>query len=164
MTRLIAWMLGVWVLFGAGRGTTLGSFGGRVNQFLASVAPDIGLERSVQVAETNNGPRAQLMRPEIPQPVEPSKPSVAVAQDLKPVKPEYLASEQPKQVAQALPPAPAVKTAVHAKAVCVRTHGRSELPLASVDLRSDFQVVLMILGLAAVAVHVARLGADSSPD
>jgi hypothetical protein len=30
------------VLFGASRGTTLGSFGGRVEQFLASLAPDIG--------------------------------------------------------------------------------------------------------------------------
>ncbi|TWT86805.1 Periplasmic pH-dependent serine endoprotease DegQ precursor [Pseudobythopirellula maris] len=30
------------VLFGAGEGTTLGSFGGRVERFLASLAPDIG--------------------------------------------------------------------------------------------------------------------------
>lgn len=30
------------VLFGAGQGTTLGSFGGRVNTFLATLAPDIG--------------------------------------------------------------------------------------------------------------------------
>jgi hypothetical protein len=30
------------VLFGAGSGTTLGSFGGRVQSFLASLAPDIG--------------------------------------------------------------------------------------------------------------------------
>jgi hypothetical protein len=30
------------VLFGAGQGTTLGSFGGRVDEFLASLAPDIG--------------------------------------------------------------------------------------------------------------------------
>ncbi len=30
------------VLFGAGQGTTLGSFGGRVGNFLASIAPDIG--------------------------------------------------------------------------------------------------------------------------
>ncbi|MGI9430195.1 MAG: S1 family peptidase [Bythopirellula sp.] len=30
------------VLFGAGQGTTLGSFGGRVGAFLASLAPDIG--------------------------------------------------------------------------------------------------------------------------
>jgi len=31
------------VLFGAGQGTTLGSFGGRVDTFLATLAPDIGL-------------------------------------------------------------------------------------------------------------------------
>lgn len=35
------------VLFGAGRGTTLGSFEGRVKTFLATLAPDIGLEKPV---------------------------------------------------------------------------------------------------------------------
>ncbi len=30
------------MLFGAGQGTTLGSFGGRVESFLATLAPDIG--------------------------------------------------------------------------------------------------------------------------
>jgi hypothetical protein len=39
------------VLFGAGNGTTLGSYGGRVDQFLASLAPDIGSNESVQVAQ-----------------------------------------------------------------------------------------------------------------
>lgn len=39
------------VLFGAGRGTTLGSFEGRVKTFLASLAPDIGQQDSApQVA------------------------------------------------------------------------------------------------------------------
>ena len=33
------------VLFGAGQGTTLGSFGGRVGSFLATLAPDIGLQK-----------------------------------------------------------------------------------------------------------------------
>jgi hypothetical protein len=39
------------VLFGAGSGTTLGSYGGRVDQFLASLAPDIGNQETVQVAQ-----------------------------------------------------------------------------------------------------------------
>ncbi|MEQ8208501.1 MAG: serine protease [Lacipirellulaceae bacterium] len=41
------------VLFGAGQGTTLGSFGGRVGQFLATLAPDIGYgdDRSVGLAK-----------------------------------------------------------------------------------------------------------------
>jgi S1-C subfamily serine protease len=34
------------VLFGAGRGTTIGSFQGRVKTFLASLAPDIGVPRA----------------------------------------------------------------------------------------------------------------------
>ena len=37
------------VLFGASRGTTLGSFGGRVEQFVATLAPDIG-DQSAQIA------------------------------------------------------------------------------------------------------------------
>jgi hypothetical protein len=42
------------VLFGAGRGTTLGSFGPRVGSFLATLAPDIGQVRdqaNVAIAE-----------------------------------------------------------------------------------------------------------------
>ena len=46
------------VLFGAGRGTTLGSFGGRVESFLASLAPDIGQAVDRAFAEHNNSPPA----------------------------------------------------------------------------------------------------------
>jgi hypothetical protein len=42
------------VLFGAGQGTTLGSFNGRVDQFLTSLAPDIGNQKDVQSFETPN--------------------------------------------------------------------------------------------------------------
>lgn len=38
------------VLFGAGQGTTLGSFGGRVDEFLASLAPDIGRQTEATLA------------------------------------------------------------------------------------------------------------------
>lgn len=40
------------VLFGAARGTTLGSFGGRVQTFLATLAPDIGARPSTLVAQS----------------------------------------------------------------------------------------------------------------
>lgn len=39
------------VLFGAGQGTTLGSFGGRVGTFLASLAPGIGAPRAAPALE-----------------------------------------------------------------------------------------------------------------
>jgi len=39
------------VLFGAGQGTTLGSFGGRVGAFLATLAPDIGRAEQSLAAE-----------------------------------------------------------------------------------------------------------------
>lgn len=39
------------VLFGAGQGTTLGSFGGRVETFLATLAPDIGRQTDDALAQ-----------------------------------------------------------------------------------------------------------------
>ncbi len=47
------------VLFGAGRGTTLGSFEGRVKTFLATLAPDIGLgtPSAALIAATPDAPR-----------------------------------------------------------------------------------------------------------
>ena len=42
------------VLFGAGNGTTLGSYGGRVDKFLASLAPDIGEQNAAQIADTES--------------------------------------------------------------------------------------------------------------
>jgi len=42
------------VLFGAGQGTTLGSFGGRVDSFLASLAPDIGKQTDSLLASKDS--------------------------------------------------------------------------------------------------------------
>jgi serine protease Do len=42
------------VLFGAGQGTTLGSFGGRVGSFLATLAPDIGQRPNELDSKTND--------------------------------------------------------------------------------------------------------------
>ena len=44
------------VLFGASRGTTLGSFGGRVERFLASLAPDIGNRADRRLARSKSPP------------------------------------------------------------------------------------------------------------
>jgi len=44
------------VLFGAGQGTTLGSFGGRVESFLATLAPDIGQTSDVSLAKNDAPP------------------------------------------------------------------------------------------------------------
>ena len=57
------------VLFGAGRGTTLGSFGGRVENFLASLAPDIGKlngdpGQAMQLAEAQPQPESQAVEVE----------------------------------------------------------------------------------------------------
>ncbi len=54
------------VLFGAGQGTTLGSFGGRVENFLATLAPDIGKRAGVALASNAKAPdwRPPAVRPE----------------------------------------------------------------------------------------------------
>jgi hypothetical protein len=44
------------VLFGAGRGTTLGSFGGRVESFLGTLAPDIGRTRDAALVHHDAAP------------------------------------------------------------------------------------------------------------
>ncbi len=60
------------VLFGAGQGTTLGSFQGRVKNFLASLAPDIGAPSSSTIASTTTRPRAMLGPPGLaPRPATP---------------------------------------------------------------------------------------------
>lgn len=50
------------VLFGAGQGTTLGSFGGRVETFLATLAPDIGqaTDNALVAAATAREPAKEL--------------------------------------------------------------------------------------------------------
>ncbi|MEX2168766.1 MAG: serine protease [Pirellulales bacterium] len=55
------------VLFGAGQGTTLGSFGGRVKGFLATVAPDIGTATDdivVASADVDSAPREETAKPQ----------------------------------------------------------------------------------------------------
>jgi hypothetical protein len=47
------------VLFGAGQGTTLGSFGGRVGSFLAPLAPDIGRPADTALAQGNGAPNVE---------------------------------------------------------------------------------------------------------
>lgn len=54
------------VLFGAGQGTTLGSFGGRVESFLASLAPDIGTQSADRALAHSSAPNPQGMREDEP--------------------------------------------------------------------------------------------------
>lgn len=61
------------VLFGAGRGTTLGSFGGRVGTFLATLAPDIGHANEVGLAAAQAPDVNQL--PVITEPTTPQQES-----------------------------------------------------------------------------------------
>lgn len=49
------------VLFGAGQGTTLGSFNGRVGSFLATLAPDIGAAAAPSIEVAGNAPAASAV-------------------------------------------------------------------------------------------------------
>ncbi|NOY41146.1 MAG: trypsin-like peptidase domain-containing protein [Planctomycetes bacterium] len=75
------------VLFGAGQGTTLGSFGGRVESFLATLAPDIG--QTVDVS---------LVRDEVPPPV--SLPEKDLQAEAKPAKPQPPVEPPPADLAR----------------------------------------------------------------
>lgn len=83
------------VLFGAGQGTTLGSFGGRVKGFLATVAPDIGTATDgVVVASAESPTERETAKPQAEdelgfadwKPVEPKQAAVtpAAAHESKP--------------------------------------------------------------------------------
>jgi hypothetical protein len=52
------------VLFGAGQGTTLGSFGPRVSCFLATLAPDIGQAREQALVAVGDRPAPNFLRAE----------------------------------------------------------------------------------------------------
>ncbi|MEM8863940.1 MAG: trypsin-like peptidase domain-containing protein [Planctomycetota bacterium] len=78
------------VLFGAGQGTTLGSFGGRVGTFLASLSP--GLRPGRQPATS---PALQSPRLMAPVPMQPSAEPAMVAVAPKPTRPSPTPSTQP---------------------------------------------------------------------
>lgn len=52
------------VLFGAGQGTTLGSYEGRVKGFLATIAPDIGTRKEKVIVATAEGEKPMLRKVE----------------------------------------------------------------------------------------------------
>jgi hypothetical protein len=152
------------VLFGAGHGTTLGSFGGRVESFLGTLAPDIGRAGNTAIAQQNESPPAvhpagtvhvaHAAQPESasltgPQPlaVEPAAAKTpTTAQDLTASKPS--AAPEPKAsrddgwqpVAVREPAAPFASRAA-APPHLVFLHGRN---------------VLAVIGVIAIAVQLLR--------
>lgn len=160
------------VLFGAGQGTTLGSFGGRVHSFLAAIRPDIGRAEQTLIADTKpTGPRALLGRPTMP-PVELADAPIAKT-NTAPPQPEAELERpmqfKPQHVAQApvFKPAPREMAAHEVKPVTPLPDDRAspkdsqiteKTTAEGLDLHEDARTMLAVAGIAAVAVHVARMG------
>jgi hypothetical protein len=83
------------VLFGAGQGTTLGSFGGRVDEFLASLAPDIGRGRQNMIQVANAQPLQPLPKVESVWESVPNQVAEAKTPEPKVVKPAAVALLEP---------------------------------------------------------------------
>lgn len=109
------------VLFGAGQGTTLGSFGGRVGSFLATLAPDIGRPADPSQTPLHEAPQvAAAPEPQRPEPTADASPAptatLTAAVDRQPP-PDSPWQAVPPSAAKAEPPAPASSLALHAKNV-----------------------------------------------
>lgn len=155
------------VLFGAGSGTTLGSFGGRVESFLATLAPDIGraaddalVER--QPAAFEAADRFVALRPATvpvggkcgPNGCPCRNGACAVNPKSTPAakpapQPAEIAAKQPVPDDDQWGPAPAAKAASQAIA------GTPARPLSG-DWTEDAKTVLAAIGALTLAVQVVR--------
>lgn len=137
------------VLFGAGEGTTLGSFAPRVRYFLASAVPDFE-QSSPQVAATEDRPAPTVLMPE--------QPSVAATLACYPSSPWS-------------PPAQSTQTAVKSSGEVKRqaetsAHAQREVaPSSSAEWHSigsnssydSAKTVLAAIGLGAIALRLVKI-------
>lgn len=147
------------VLFGATRGSTLGSFGGRVQTFLATLAPDIGTRSSVLVAAVPTPPPALMPERRLPA----ADPFVAAERTPPPALTDR--SEAPRLAASRLSteawrPAPrALDTAAPPRIAgdfARSAAGLSASPPQGFDLHQDAQTLLALVGVAALVVAGMR--------
>lgn len=130
------------VLFGAGGGTTLGSFGGRVESFLASLAPDIGQRADAALVQADIVPIGGVPI------IEPARPAATAPATLQPPEAQPAAlwtdnSAQPHvdNAGWSAAPTPIATT-----------------PLgAGGDLLEQTKTVLAAVGVAAILLQVLRV-------
>ncbi len=146
------------VLFGAGQGTTLGSFGGRVGSFLATLAPDIGQAADASLAKCDVAPKFEQptqdpsLQAEIPQPVE-IESQVAEAEPVEIDKDKWQSSHSqvaamwPKSVS---PKQPQSRLAEEASS------WRSVPPSNRFEQIKTGLAVIGMLALVVMVLHVAR--------
>ncbi len=141
------------VLFGAGQGTTLGSFGGRVDAFLASLAPDIGHNGDGTLAEV---PPPATNDPICCRPVAP--PQAAPSATVKPVAPaEDLGQNSPPGNPSPSDTSLEAPPADDADANTAVANPASQWqPVARNTLFEQMKTALAAVGLLAIAVQVLR--------
>ncbi len=138
------------VLFGAGGGTTLGSFGGRVESFLATLAPDIGRIGDAAMVRSDAPPAAASA----------AQPSV-----------ELTAQSQSAGLSEKVPPSdaaqpaalwtdvsttPAVDDATWQSAPTASATPAADAPQSRRDWFDQTKTVLAAVGVVAIVVQVLR--------
>jgi serine protease Do len=153
------------VLFGAGSGTTLGSFGGRVGWFLGTLAPDIGRATDLAMAMTpTNNPK--LKQGSAVAAVEPTKHS-DLASNVKPAASSEKAIDPKASVTEALAatPPPTSKSSneliTHGwHAVAAKTQPATKATSApqpvSITLDLRISTILAAIGVLAAAAQLVR--------
>lgn len=153
------------VLFGAGSGTTLGSFGGQVESFLATLAPDIGRAADDALVERQPvsiavGESFAALKP-VPTPTGKCGPNGCpcrngacavnpkVGSPAKPAPPSTMAAGKPALDDAAWGPAPAAEAPNHVAS------DAPSLPLSG-DWTEDAKTVLAAIGALTLAVQVVR--------
>ncbi|MEO0531096.1 MAG: serine protease [Planctomycetota bacterium] len=165
------------VLFGAARGTTLGSFGGRVQTFLASLAPDIGKGQPAMLAGATTTPLSRErpvdpflvaeQSPPKPGPIQAAAPPPPPALSDRNSAPQLATARQPADAWQPAPPVqrpassqkwfaapaePTTRWAPQTSGVAAR-----EPSATPVDWTQDTRTLLAVFGVAALLVSALRV-------
>jgi hypothetical protein len=147
------------VLFGAGQGTTLGSFGPRVHEFLATLAPNLGDAQST--GQSVGSAIAQLGAPQLPiaeSQLSPRDPFQEVAPQAQLVTEHGPAELKPRRADSVGDPFPVGQFADWNSASEFATLPASE-SLSADFWYEDSRTLLALLGISVLTVQAIRLAA-----
>lgn len=133
------------VLFGAGEGSTLGSFGPRVNNFLATLAPGAGRLAAGLAPAAGSATNQQYAR--------------VSAAGLDPIAPLQAPAPTNQQFAATNPPAPAFPSQLATGAVAAQppdVFPPADQADGGLDLFEEGKSILALVGLAALLIQAVR--------
>jgi hypothetical protein len=145
------------VLFGAGQGTTLGSFGGRVDEFLASLAPDIGRGRrnTIQMANAHPLPDVDSVWESVPSQTAQAPTVQTQAAEPKVVKPAAVALLEPPTFEELNDPQSLLKDEMVALSANNEPSGQ-HLDIGESRLFDQLKSALAAVGLFALVVMMLK--------